>query len=397
MKQKYKIAVILPVGYRGGSLRGAKLLATAIETGSRQAGEPADVVLGYIQESTFDEDDLFFDLPSSITPRPFIWKIMDLKEACRALEYAGIQCDVLRDKYQVPDDGMNNFLDCDIWIFVSDRLCHAVLPVRPYLVVVYDYLQRYENLIHQDLNLRFLEASHCAVKVIVTTDFTRRDALQYAGVREDRLVKAPMLIPTVSFPELDNTLTSPSFFLWSTNLGPHKNHYHALRALQIYYEQLGGQFECHITGTNTDNMFQSELPHLEKMQKLYKSNMLIQQRVKVLGELPEHSYLSELCRAKFLWHAARVDNGTFSVIEAAHLGVPSLSSNYPAMREMDAQFNLNLSWMDPHNSHEMAEKLKQMELNHVLMQSRLPHAEELSVHSMEHVAIQYWKIVRGCL
>ena len=45
---------------------------------------------------------------------------------------------------------------------------------------------------------------------------------------------------------------------------------------------------------------------------------------------------------KFLWHPATIDNGTFSVIEAAHLKVPSLSSGYPAMKEINEQYNLSL-------------------------------------------------------
>lgn len=38
-----------------------------------------------------------------------------------------------------------------------------------------------------------------------------------------------------------------------------------------------------------------------------------------LGEVSEHDYLANLVGAEFLWHPALIDNGTFSVIEAASL------------------------------------------------------------------------------
>jgi hypothetical protein len=98
-----------------------------------------------------------------------------------------------------------------------------------------------------------------------------------------------------------------------------------------------------------------------------------------------------------LWHAGRIDNGTFSVVEAAHLGVPSLSGDYPAMREFDAQFGLNLSWMDAYSPNDMAQQLKMMEAEAMTFRERLPSAERLATQSVEQLAGAYWHAVRECL
>ncbi len=49
------------------------------------------------------------------------------------------------NKYLCVDDGIKQLLDCDAWVVVSDRVSAPLLPLKPCLFVVYDYLQRYED------------------------------------------------------------------------------------------------------------------------------------------------------------------------------------------------------------------------------------------------------------
>jgi glycosyltransferase involved in cell wall biosynthesis len=98
-----------------------------------------------------------------------------------------------------------------------------------------------------------------------------------------------------------------------------------------------------------------------------------------------------------LWHAGRIDNGTFSVVEAAGLGVPALSSDYPAMREMNEQFSLNLAWMDASDPQAMAQAIIDMEQKHKERRAMLPTADQLASQSIERLAPAYWKAASACL
>jgi glycosyltransferase involved in cell wall biosynthesis len=401
--RKSRIAVIVPVGYRGGSLRGAKLLARAIETGSRQAGQEVEVVLGHLDDAACYREGAFADLPPSIKLRPYKWRVIGRAEAQRAMSYAGLQRSLDSLHYQVPDDGIRQFMDCDLWVIVSDRLEHTLLPVRPYALMVYDYLQRYENLLPQALNQRFLNAAHAAQRVFVSTEFTRKDAIQFAGLPERRIIKVPMLAPSFSAPaasrdaEERGSGTTQRYFLWTTNLAPHKNHENAFRALRAYYEEHDAQLECRVTGVDTSTLLNSDLPRLEALREIITASTALKSQVKVLGELPDNIYQAQLAGSEFLWHAGRVDNGTFAVVESACLGVPSLSSDYPAMREIDAQFSLNMAWMDPHDPAHMARQIKRMETESAARRGALPSAERMASQSLERLAGAYWKAVRECM
>ena len=57
IRGKSRIAVILPDVYQGGTFRGAKMLAQAIELGSRQAGQDVEVVLAHLDDSARYPDD----------------------------------------------------------------------------------------------------------------------------------------------------------------------------------------------------------------------------------------------------------------------------------------------------------------------------------------------------
>jgi glycosyltransferase involved in cell wall biosynthesis len=115
------------------------------------------------------------------------------------------------------------------------------------------------------------------------------------------------------------------------------------------------------------------------------------------GNLSERKYAKTLGGAAFLWHPGKIDNGTFSVIEAARLGVPALSSDYPAMREIDAQFALNLAWMDSVEPRNMAAQLKRMEVEHTSRRKLLPSKEVWETQSVEKLAGTYWKAIWECL
>jgi len=393
-----RIAVILPLKYRGGSLRGAMLLAQAIAVGGRQAGEEVEVIFAHLDDPEVYSEGEFDELSPLVKRRPFKWRILKSNEASAALAYAGNPHIPRYSIYQVPDDGIKQFMDCDLWIFVSDRLEYPVLPARPYVAMVYDYLQRYENLMSVEASRAFLAAAHNAEKVFVTTEFSRRDAIQFAGLAEKRVVKVPMLAP--DFSASGSIVKKPDvrpYFIWTTNLAPHKNHENALKAMRLYYEKYMGRLDCHMTGVNTQNIFKSDLPVATAARKILAESATLKSRLKVLGDLPDQAYRAQLSGARFLWHAARIDNGTFSVVEAAHVGVPSLSSDYPAMREIDKQFGLGLSWMDPHSPADMGYRLKLMEEKAETLQKTLPSSGQLSAQSVENLASDYWKAVRECL
>ncbi|MGQ9557379.1 MAG: glycosyltransferase [Desulfurispora sp.] len=399
--RKPRIAVILPIGYRGGTLRGAKMLAEEIELGSKQAGEPVDVVFAHLDDPSLYTSEDFADLPPSIQRRPFRWRILDAQEARRAMAYAGIDIPLTDFLYQVPDDGIMQFYDCDLWVVVSDRLQHCLLPVRPYVLMVYNYLQRYVPCLPSGLNQQFIKVAHAAEKVLVTTEFTRQDAIQYAGIPADRVVKVPILAPIWN---KESSFILPSdenldaYFLWTTNLALHKNHVNAFKALAIYYEKYGGRLKCHISGFGSNEILRSDLPHLRSVSSIYEKSRFLQSCIRIKGELSENAYRAQLAGAAFLWHPCLIDSGTFSVVEAASLGVPALSSDYPAMREISAQFGLNLCWMDPHNPDHMGRQLKEMEIMHnklrVLLQQK---KEKLFTQTLENWAPAYWEAIKTCL
>lgn len=402
VNRKKRIAVIIPVGYRGGSLRGAKLLAEAIDIGSKQFDEQCEVVFAHPEMEQLEKSAELDDLSASIKRRAFSWQYLSSAEATRAMRYAGHEdWNAANQTYMVPNDNIQHFYDCDLWVVISDRLEHPLLPMRQTILMVYDYLQRYVPILPNGADQPFLNAARQAEKVLVTTEFTHRDALQYAGLTPDRVQKLPMLAPDFSLQEKTQGSiggsTERDYFIWTTNAAPHKNHVNAIKALDIYYCELDGQLECMITGVNTKELLKGQQPHLMEMANIVEKNRILKKRLKWQGELADKQYRKTLQAAAFLWHAGRIDNGTFSVIEAAYLGVPALSSSYPAMHEIDQQFTLNLIWADADSPRQMAEQLKYMETHALQLRKQLPSSEWLKQQQVENLASHYWEVIRECL
>jgi glycosyltransferase involved in cell wall biosynthesis len=397
-KHKQRIAVIVQVGYRGGSLRSAKLLAQTLQIGAEQSGKSAEVVLVHLDDPALYPSTEFEDLPSTIKTRGFKWRALKADEARRAMRYAGhAHWEPSAAEYVVVDDGIKQLEDCDLWVMVSDRVTAPLLPLRPVIHMVFDYLQRYVPILPNGADQPFINAARTAAQVWTTTEFTRQDALQYAGIDAKRVVKLPMLAPAFAAKPFVQPPTQALYFVWTTNAAPHKNHEHALRALQLYYDELNGALDCHVTGVNTQNLLKTPPEHLKQTMAWVRAHEQLKRRLHWPGELPEVDYQRLLQGAAFLWHAGRIDNGSFSVVEAAGLGVPALSSDYPPMREMDEQFALNLAWMDARDPQAMAQALKDMEEKHMGRRAMLPTADQLASQSIERLASAYWKAASACL
>ncbi len=396
-RRRRRIAVLVPVLYRGGSLRGAKLLAQAVHLGSRQAGEDVEIVLGHLDDADVYSDADFADLDPEIKVRPFRWRVLTRAAAIRALAYEGKQPTLEHANYLVPEDGIQHFADCDLWLVVSDRLTWPLLPLRPAVLMVYDYLQRYIPLMAPGKDEVFLQAARVAKRVLVTTDFTAADAVGYAGVTEKRVIKVPMLSPNVvAAPQAQGGMSAP-YFVWSTNMGPHKNHRNAVRALIRYYEEHGGSLDCVVTGVNSRGLRNRENEKYREVAEIIAESRVLRSRLKILGELPDGKYGAVLRGAQFYWHPAIIDNGTFSVVEAARMGVPSLSSDYPAMREMDKQFELGLAYAPADDVEALGARLRWMEDNAEAQKAFLPGPEVFERNSIERLAGAYWQAVGDLL
>jgi glycosyltransferase involved in cell wall biosynthesis len=397
--KRKRIAVILPVQYRGGTLRAAKLLAIALQEGSRRAGEEVDVVFGHVNDPAFYSKNDFEDLPSTIIRRPYLWTSLDGPVARRAMTYAGFETwQPTSEEYNLPDDGMRQFLDCNLWLLISDRLSLPLLPIRPYVLLVHDYLQRYLPYSSGLAEYSFLAAARLAERVLVTTRFTEGDALQYAGLDPVKVFRVPMLAPQFeSVADLPISTERP-YFIWPTNAAVHKNHVNSFKALRIYWEELGGNLDCHVTGVNTSDLLDNdERPLLKLLGNSAEDIAALRARIRLHGELSDVLYQRQLAGARFLWHPAQIDNGTFSVVDAAHERVPALSSDYPAMREIDSQFELELAWTPSDNPGRMARALKWMEEHAEERRLLLPSKETLEKQNVDAFAGRYWAVVRECL
>jgi hypothetical protein len=97
----------------------------------------------YIKSVKVELNQVCKEFPN-IEVRGFNWKILAAREVEDILPLHGVVVHQFISKaYQVPVDGQENFLDCNFWFIVSDRLHRPLVPLRPYGIFVTDHLQRY--------------------------------------------------------------------------------------------------------------------------------------------------------------------------------------------------------------------------------------------------------------
>jgi glycosyltransferase involved in cell wall biosynthesis len=379
-----------------------------IKLGSRNAGEPCEVRLAIIA-GKYDLAADFSDVHADgIEVREYDWKTYLSNQVTNINVLQKRSREVSHDAYYLPEDGINNFMDSDLWLVVSDRLSKPLAPVRPYVIFATDYIQRYVPEIFPKsewgvIDLPFIQSVRAADGVIVTTPQTGLDAISYAGVSASKIHLAPMDFDPTAFPDIDlGSVVQGDYFIWPTNTTQHKNHLRAFDALRMYYERLGGQLRVKITGPNTNWMnpqhkppqWVLDIPYVIEMRKKIESSSVLREKVEFCGELADDVFARTLAGAQFLWHPTLIDNGTFAVAEAAWFGCPSLSSGYPQMRYIGERFSIPMTFFNASSVDATANALKAMEHQADGMRSRLPGREALLNHSWRSYADEYWQMLQ---
>jgi glycosyltransferase involved in cell wall biosynthesis len=126
------------------------------------------------------------------------------------------------------------------------------------------------------------------------------------------------------------------------------------------------------------------------VRKVISNSPNLKKRLKILGNLSNEAYLSELKRATGILHGALYDNGTFSIVEGAWYGIPSLSSEYPAIREICRNFNIQPALFNPYKPDSLFDALVDFEVNLSKFKTLLPSRESLEKFTFSALAPKYW-------
>lgn len=108
---------------------------------------------------------------------------------------------------------------------------------------------------------------------------------------------------------------------------PHKNHVNLVYAWAIYRNTLGGPEELVLTGASDHDLARQGLKHLVERLRLSDS-------VDILGYQPDDRMATLVKEAKALVFPSLYEGFGIPVLEAMHLGTPTIASNLDALREV---------------------------------------------------------------
>lgn len=404
-----KLAMILPQPYEGGVLDYTLRLARAIQTGARLEGDDWEIVFGVPAKIRDTFAAMAKEMEASI--RTLSWEIADEKRFRELTRLLGYEVETHVKEHILLHDGISYFEDCDFLLFLSDRVPEYLYLYKPYGVIVHDYIQRY---VPQIATGKF---ERCIVDFVrkseanfSTTEWALKDCIQFVGAKKANCHKLPLFFEDVSknreeYPRPTNK--GKKYFVWSTNISFHKKHEMALKGLEEYYLK-GGTLPCYVTGVDTDLLAgnaklkkrisnRTAMKYVKTIQSLVQQSLQLKKYVRFVGNLAKYQYWDLLSDASFMLHVGEGDNGNGAIADAAFLGVPGVSSDYPPMREMDRELGLEITFYDKDDSESLSSALLRAEETYKAQKEKLKNNPLLQEHSIGNGELcrQIYRTVAG--
>ncbi len=181
-QQRACLAALAEVLHGGAAARGlASEIVLAVTAGSEEAGE---------YEAT------------GLAVRGFHWELLDAEAAERAMYYAGLRplravgapsTTVPSRLFAVPDDGIRHLCDCDAWVLTHPTAPAALLPLRPFLVMVDDTLHHASGGLSEETLRVAADNLTAASGVLVWSEEMLHEVVDFYGVERHRVRQLPRL------------------------------------------------------------------------------------------------------------------------------------------------------------------------------------------------------------
>ena len=405
--KKKKIGILLGEAYTGGVLDYTIRLVTAVERGIRENKDNVEVVFGHVIHENFKDKYCFEKIAAlNIEIRPFKWKKISWLEAreITALKYGEdfYRNNYKKEEYHIPDDAASYFSDCDYLVFSIDRSQHGlVFTTQPYAVCIHDYIQRYiPEMMGSSYEEDIIEMSRRADAIIANTTANYNDVIQYLGIPKNKIKMMPLLLEAYESKnvKINASDDTDAYFLWSTNIAAHKNHRQVLYGLSEYYQN-GGFLNCCVTGVNTVQFDVSKpcenvTTYVREIRDIISSDENLTDKVIFKGNMSKSMYIDLLRNAKFFLHGGLIDNGNMSVVDAALLGVPSVSSWYHAMEYYNEYMKLGLRFFDPTDYKSLSDILLKTQQDWDAFRKTLPDRETLLKYTINHTYIDIYQVIK---
>lgn len=401
---EYKLAIYLPNFYLGGIFKALKSMVTFLMRGSK---EEKLTIYVFLHNKFLEHSTLSFEVDTNnVYILPYT-ELVASKEVVANIRKTQRRYDdslLTYDNYIIPIHPTVDTSRMDAWLWLTDRLSLPIAPLVRFGIVPFDFIQRYVPGIidHADW-LIWLKVSLSNLQnadyVYCTSPSTRQDAISYVGIAPNKVKLLPVEVklPNITF----HHQPSKDYILWISNASPHKNHVFTFKALNAFYQRYPNALPTKMIGASI-NLFSplnntlNHSYHIECREILHQSG-LFNKKIFIEDYVPDQAYAAYIYNASCLLHSVINDNGTSTFVDACYYRVPTLSSDYPAMRYFSELFDIPLIYFNKNDVENFIAQLNYMLAHIDELSTKLPSKESLLKLTHTDIAAEYWSIYKSTL
>ena len=281
----------------------------------------------------------------------------------------------------------------------------AFAPVVPYGVLAHDMVlfqlpDLFPAMANELAELGIRPTLAGADLVVCTSDATRELVEEHCPAARNRSRVVPLgcashLRLSKATPEAIEGVDR-DFILNIANVSPHKGGDVMLRAFALLKRTLGDACPALVVAGVDTEMFQSgpntETPfadHIERVRGIIaESGLVVGKDLHLLGKISEGRLAWAMRNCRAVVNAARCDNGTFCLIEGHYFGRPTVTSDYPAARELCERFHLPTRYF-PVGDHESLSVRMREALNQSPIEAVAPQSVRAALDDREYSSARF--------
>jgi len=252
----------------------------------------------------------------------------------------------INDKYLIPTNYTQNYIDSKYWIFMFSNMKQQIAPLTPYGIYVESLTERF----YSTLPKTYIQNLKNAYFIFTFLESTRVDLVKHLGIKMEKVFVLPCVYS--SEPEYPAIQLRNVYNLIEVDFNKFNNLSELLIQIEEYYSiySPNDELKIHFNNYPKDGSSKNSIKKAKDIEKLIANSGVLKKHVTCFSNMRSNEYNMLYAHAKKIIFTHYIEHISNKIAKAARLFKPVYLDEMPQYKELETKLNYKFKYRNFYSS-----------------------------------------------